>query len=167
MVNFDERKPDPVAIIGVVRDILHGGLKDKAVPTVYLPVAQQGSGFGTVLLTTNRTREEVAAGLREEVERLGPEASASDPKTLRQRIDDSIFQDRLIALVGGFFGILALLLAAIGLYGVMAYSAARRSREIGIRIAMGAHRASVLWMVLRGSLFLVIAGLLIGVPVSW
>ena len=97
---------------------------------------------------------------------MGPEISASDPKTIRQQIDESIFQDRLVATVGGFFGALALLLAAIGLYGVMAYAAARRAREIGIRIAMGAKRGAVLWMVMRGSLLLVLAGLAIGVPLS-
>ncbi len=167
VLNFDESHPDPVSIVGVVRDIPHQGLREKVAPTVYLPVTQNGTSFGAVLLVTQRTREEIAAELRQEVERLGPEASASEPKTLRQRIDDSIFQDRLIAMVGGFFGGLALLLAAIGLYGVMAYAAARRSREIGIRIAMGARRSAVLWMVLRGSLALVLAGLAIGIPVSW
>jgi ABC-type antimicrobial peptide transport system permease subunit len=108
----------------------------------------------------------LALAIRREGEKLGSEVSISEPKTIRQQIDESIFQDRLVATVGGFFGGLALLLAAIGLYGVMAYSAARRAREIGIRIAMGARRGAVLWMVLRGSLSLVMGGLAIGIPVS-
>jgi predicted permease len=166
VIDFGEPKPDPVAIVGVVRDIPHQGLREKIAPTVYLPVAQSAANFGAVLLRSQQPVEQFAPAIRREVERLGPEVSATDPKTIRQRIDESIFQDRLVATVGGFFGGLALLLAAIGLYGVMAYSAARRAREIGIRIAMGARRGEVLWMVLRRSLVLVLAGLAIGVPVS-
>jgi predicted permease len=166
VLDFNDEKHEPVAIVGVVRDIPHMGLKEKISPTVYLPVAQNSASFGAVLLRSTRSREDLAAAIRREVEKLGPDFSASDPKTIRQQIDDSIFQDRLLASVGGFFGFLALLLAAVGLYGVMAYSAARRAREIGIRIAMGAKRGAVLWMVLRGSLVLVVGGLAIGVPVS-
>jgi predicted permease len=164
VVSFDGEHQ--VAIVGVVHDIPHRGLKDKIAPTVYVPVTQDPTAFGAVLLRSQRSTEELAAQIRREVERLGPDVSASDPKTIRQRIDESIFQDRLVATVGGFFGALALLLAAVGLYGVMAYAAARRAREIGIRIAMGAKCGEVLWMVLRGSLALVLAGLAIGIPVS-
>jgi predicted permease len=155
-----------VPIVGVVRDIPHKGLREEIVPTVYLPIAQSPTFFGAVLLRSERPREQLASAIRSEVEKLGPDVTASDAKTIRQRIDESIFQDRLVATVGGFFGALALLLAAIGLYGVMSYSAAGRAREIGIRIAMGARRGAVLWMILRGSLAMVIGGLAIGVPVS-
>ena len=155
VLNFSDDKPEPVAIVGVVRDIPHQGLREKIVPTVYLPVTQSPAAFGAVLLRSQRSATELAPAIRREVERLGPEVSATEPATIRHRIDESIFQDRLVAMVGGFFGGLALLLAAIGLYGVMAYAAARRAREIGIRIALGAKRGEVLWMVLRGSLALV------------
>jgi ABC-type antimicrobial peptide transport system permease subunit len=166
VLNFNEKIPEPIAIVGVVRDIPHKGLKEKIDPTVYLPVTQSPAYFGAVLIRSARSVKELAPAIRQEVEKLGPDFSAYDPKTMRQRIDESIFQDRLVATVGGFFGGLALLLAAIGLYGVIAYSAARRAREIGIRIAMGAKRGAVLWSVLRGSLALVIAGLAIGVPLA-
>jgi predicted permease len=166
VINFNEQKPDPVAIVGVVRDIPHQGLRQKIAPTVYLPVTQTLTNVGAVLVRSTRPPEELAAAIRREVERLGPDVSSTDPKTIRRQVDESIFQDRLVATVGGFFGALALMLAAIGLYGVMAYAAARRAREIGIRIAMGAKRGAVLWMVLRGSLALVMAGLAIGIPVS-
>jgi predicted permease len=166
VLNFDESKPDPVGIVGIVRDIPHQGLRQKIAPTVYLPMTQVATPFGAVLLRSQRSRDDLAPAIRQEVARLGPEASSSDPKTIRQRIDESIFQDRLVATVGGFFGGLALLLAAIGLYGVMAYGTARRAREIGIRIALGAHRTEVMWMVLRDALLLVAAGLAVGIPVS-
>jgi ABC-type antimicrobial peptide transport system permease subunit len=164
VLSFDEKSM--VAIVGVVRDIPHQGLKEKIAPAVYVPVTQSPARFGAVLVRSTRSREDLALAIRREGEKLGSEVSISEPKTIRQQIDESIFQDRLVATVGGFFGGLALLLAAIGLYGVMAYSAARRAREIGIRIAMGARRGAVLWMVLRGSLSLVMGGLAIGIPVS-
>ena len=163
-LTFDQKTLVP--IVGVVHDIPHQGLREKIVPTVYVPITQNPTFFGAVLVRAGESGESLAPAIRREVEKLGPDVAASDPKTIRQRIDESIFQDRLVATVGGFFGALALILAAVGLYGVMAYSAARRAREIGIRIAMGARRSAVLWMVLRGSLVLVLAGLAIGVPVS-
>ena len=86
---------------------------------------------------------------------------------MRRRIDESLFQDRLLATLGGFFGILALTLAAVGLYGVVAYGTARRAREIGIRIALGARSGAVVWMVLRDALVLVVAGLAVGLPASY
>jgi predicted permease len=158
--------PDLDAIVGVVRDIPHKGLREKIEPTVYLPVTQNPAAFGAVLLRSERQYGDMAPAIRREVERLGPEVSVSDPKTIRQSIDESIFQDRLVATVGGFFGGLALLLAGIGLCGVMAYAVARRAREIGIRTALGARRSAVLWMVLRGTFALVAAGLALGIPAS-
>ena len=104
--------------------------------------------------------------MRREAENLGPQVAVTEPLTLQRQIDDDIFQDRLLAAISGFFGALALLLAGIGLYGVVAYGTVRRSAEIGIRIALGARRGAVLWMVLRDALLLVAAGLALGVPVS-
>jgi ABC-type antimicrobial peptide transport system permease subunit len=87
--------------------------------------------------------------------------------TVREEIDAQIFQDRMLATLSGFFGGLALLLAAVGLYGVVAYTTALRSAEIGIRIALGAPWPSVLWLVLRDALLLVTVGLAIGLPFSF
>ncbi|HUI56647.1 MAG TPA: ABC transporter permease [Bryobacteraceae bacterium] len=166
VMNFDDAKYDPTYIVGVVRDIPHRGLREKVSPTVYLPVDQMPAGFGMVLLQSTRPLKALLPAIRRETAKLGPDITASEPRTIRQRIDESIFRDRMVATVGGFFGGLALLLAAIGLYGVMAYATARRAREIGIRIAMGARRTAVLWMVLRGALVLVAGGLAIGLPAS-
>jgi len=153
-------------IVGVVHDIPHLGLREKIVPTLYLADAQMGSGWGVILVRYSLPRDEMARAIRREVGRLGPDVETSEPQTIRQRIDDSIFQDRLLAAVGGFFGGLALLLTGIGLYGVVAYGTARRASEIGIRMALGARRANVLWMVLRDALLLVGTGLAIGLPLT-
>jgi predicted permease len=157
----------PVFIVGVVRDILHAGLRRKPEPTVYVPAAQNLSNWEpTILVRSDLPPDALVTGIRRELAGLDPQIAASAPKTIRQRIDDSIFRERLLATMGGFFGFLALTLAAIGLYGVVSYGTARRSREIGIRIAMGARRGGVLWMVLRDALLLVVLGLAAGLPFS-
>jgi len=105
----------------------------------------------------------MSGDLRRAIESLGHEYVTSI-KTVRENIDRSILQERVTAMLSGFFGGLALLLGAIGLYGLMAYNVTQRTREIGIRLALGAHRAAVRWMVLRETLILALLGLLIGVP---
>jgi ABC-type antimicrobial peptide transport system permease subunit len=85
-------------------------------------------------------------------------------ETLDQRLSDSLVTDRMIADLSAAFGILAVILVCIGLYGVMAYATSRRTNEIGIRIALGAQRNGILWLILRESLLLVLIGAVIGVP---
>jgi ABC-type antimicrobial peptide transport system permease subunit len=86
--------------------------------------------------------------------------------TLNEQLSEKLNQDRLIAQLVSFFGALALVLACIGLYGVMAHGVARRTNEIGIRMALGARGGNIAWMILRETLYLVLAGLLIGVPAA-
>src|SRR5262249_49714067 len=89
-------------------------------------------------------------------------------KTLRTQVQQSLLPERLLATISTFFGVLALMLACLGLHGLMAYSVARRTPEIGIRLALGAGRQDIIWMVLRGTLTLTAAGILIGLPlVFW
>ena len=166
ILSFRDDKVNPTFIVGVVPNIAHRGVRKEVEPTVYLPAARMPQWWGTILVRSALPRDDVARVIRAEVARLGPDVTASEPKTIGQRIDDSIYQDRLLATVAGFFGGLALLLAAIGLYGVVAYGMARRAREIGIRIALGARRGRVLWMMLGDALLLVAAGLAIGLPAS-
>jgi predicted permease len=170
VVSFDDSKPqggEPAYVIGVVPDITHYGLRERIKPTVYVPYSQANPVFPyppTILVQARAPASAVVPALRRELQRLGPQVALTDPQTIREQIDDSIYQDRLLAALSGFFGSLALALAAIGLYGVVAYSTARRSGEIGIRIALGARRGMVLWMVLRDALVLVALGLGIGLP---
>jgi ABC-type antimicrobial peptide transport system permease subunit len=83
------------------------------------------------------------------------------------QVDQSLFSERLIAMLSAFFGLLATLLAAIGLYGVMAYTVARRTREIGIRMALGADRGKVIWLVMRDVALMAVMGIGIGLPAAW
>jgi ABC-type antimicrobial peptide transport system permease subunit len=85
---------------------------------------------------------------------------------MQQQIDNNIVVERLIATLSGFFGVLALVLAGVGLYGVISHAVSRRTREIGIRMALGAQRSSVLWLVLRDAALLVIVGAVIGAPTA-
>jgi len=158
----------PVEVVGVVPDIPHMGLREKIAPTLYLPLPQKVSEYEpTIVIRAALPPGALAAAMRREQAKISPEITSNEPRTVRQRIDDSIFQDRLLATLSGFFGVIALALAAIGLYGVVAYGTARRAREIGIRVALGARHQTVLWMVLRDALALVILGLAIGLPASW
>jgi ABC-type antimicrobial peptide transport system permease subunit len=142
-------------------------LRSKPEPTVYAPVAQSDPEWEpSIVLRASLPTEALVAAIRREFAAAGMHL-ADEPKPIRQRIDESVYQDRLLATIGGFFGILALALAAVGLYGVVAYGTARRAREIGIRIALGARRGEVVWMVLRDALVLVAAGLAIGLPASY
>jgi ABC-type antimicrobial peptide transport system permease subunit len=109
----------------------------------------------------------VRAVVLRELPKLGAGIAVTQWGTVRQRIDDSIFETRLLATLGGFFGVLALLLAAVGLYGVMSYGMAKRAGEIGIRMALGARRADVVGMVLGDALLLVAGGLILGFPLAW
>ena len=170
VLSFDDSKPEggaPTYIVGVVNNVRHEGLRQPTKPTVYSPATQPlAMGGPAILVRTQAPAAAVVPALRRELAKLGTAVVLTEPQTIRQHIDESIFQERILATLSGFFGLLALLLAAIGLYGVVAYGTAQRTGEIGVRIALGARRAGVLWMVLKDALLLVSAGLLVGLPAS-
>jgi len=165
-LSFDDSKPEggeATWIVGVVRDIRHSGIQEEAKPTVYAPIDQgENRGLPTIVVRTGIPATAMLRSLYREIPKAGRAIVVSDFGTLRQHIDDSIFEQRLLAAIGGFFGVLALLLAAVGLYGVMAYGTALRTAEIGVRIALGAQRRQVVWTILGDSLALVGAGLAMG-----
>ena len=159
------RKWQNLQIIGVVSNASLYDIRKQPPPTVYLPATQYGDymGWSHLLVQTTFPLATIAGPLRQTVESLGHEYVTSI-KTVRQNIDRSLLQERVTAMLSGFFGALTLLLAAIGLYGLMAYTVAQRTREIGIRLALGAARLRVLKMILREALALVLAGVLMGLP---
>ena len=134
---------------------------------MYVPFHDADVSFDpTMLVRTLVPPATLLPAIQRELARLDPEVPLAEPRTLLERVDDSIFVERMTATLSGFFGGLALLLAAIGIYGVMAYAVARRTGEIGLRIALGASPAKIKWMVLRGGALLIALGVAIGLPIS-
>ena len=158
--------PPDCEIIGVVEDAAHFDLKEPPKRVVYAPY-DQGPDFlqGENMILEVRSASApavVAAQVRELVAQIDKNVLV-ESETLEAHVNSSIARERLLALLSGFLGMLSLLLVAIGLYGVMAYSVTRRTGEIGIRLALGARPVTVLSMVLRESSVLVLAGVVIGV----
>jgi len=105
--------------------------------------------------------------VRSEIRALNPHLPVYDVTTLSERRSFALRPDRMMAVLASFFGVLALLLTAMGIYGVISYAVGRRTREIGVRLALGATRARVLWMIVREILVLVVAGAALGLPLSF
>ena len=152
-----------VEIVGVVEDSLYEGPREGVHRQVFWP------GYGGSATFYVRTTEASASAfnvIRNEVKRLDAGMPVYDVKTVQGQLDETLLTDRLIAALSAGFGLLATLLASIGLYGVMAFVVARRRKEIGLRLALGAEPAGVLWIVMREVLILLSIGLAIGVPAA-
>jgi ABC-type antimicrobial peptide transport system permease subunit len=150
----------PIQIIGVVKDAKYVSLREPFLPTAYIPLAQivtlpEDSAF-EIRTTVDPTS--VIPAVRDNIASISKPASLKF-LTLSQQVDDSLAQERLLAMLSAFFGALAVLLTAIGLYGVMAYVVTQRTHEIGIRMALGAQPASVLRLVMRDVVLLLAVGI--------
>ena len=157
-----------IEIVGVVKDSKHATLREEKRPFAYLPYAQETNlGRITFYARTDQDVGAIAPSLRREVARRDNNLPIYDLKTLRQQADESLFADRFLTFLSICFGSLAAALAAIGLYGVMAYTVTRRIREIGIRIALGATQGRVAWLILREVALLALVGLLAGAPLAF
>ena len=161
-----ENERDPYEVVGVAGDAKYQDIRLPAPPIVYL-FAPMSTGSTTLSLRTDVRPAAVAAdGRRIVAEVLGAD-SVRRVTTLTEQVDAAVVPERLIAILGGFFGAVGALLAAIGLYGLLAYTVARRTKEIGIRMALGATRGAVMRMMLRSGLILVAAGFVVGAPVAF
>ena len=158
--------PDPeTEIVGVVKDTRAGSLREEQRRFVYVPYTQEkGIGEMTFYARTTLDPAALAPRIRAIVRRVDPTLPVTGLKTMSAQIGESLFVERLVAALSAAFGLLATLLAAMGLYGVMSYAVSLRTREIGIRVALGADRKSVLLMVLREVAVLALAGVAIGLP---
>ncbi len=160
-------KPD-VEIVGVVRDGKYDSLRKNVVRTAYFPLAQDDGVQEVTFFVRAAGKPEALSGmLRGAVARLDPNLPVFNEESVETQIDESIYVDRMIAALSVFFGGLATLLAAIGLYGVMAYNVTRRTREIGVRMALGAERGHVLWLVMKEVALLAGLGIAVALPVSY
>ena len=154
-------------IVGVVADAKYLDLYETPPRTIYLNVFQEARGSASQFaLRTDVTPTAVVADVRRVANQVVPNVNVGKVTTLTEQIDASIVVERLIALLSTTFGAVGALLAAIGLYGLLAYTVSRRTTEIGVRMALGATRGQITSMVLKSALGLVVAGLVIGAPLA-
>ncbi|MBM3785808.1 MAG: ABC transporter permease [Acidobacteria bacterium] len=162
------RRPPDITIVGVAKEPKQLNLRDSETPRqVYTPSAQAERVGGRVFyVRTNAPLEAIAPGLRAAVRALDPALAVDHVRTMEQQIEVSLVMERVISTLCAAFGFIATLMAAVGLYGVMAFHVSRRTREIGIRMALGAQRSDVLGMVFREAGGLALLGVAIGVPAA-
>jgi macrolide transport system ATP-binding/permease protein len=174
---------DPAAtgdfeIVGVVEDTVYTSVYWKNHSMYFIPMTQRPASWkrpleqdesvyaGAIVIETQRPMDDMEKLTRTTLAAINPNLTVAKFRTFNQQIADSFSDERLIARLTTLFGALALLLAAIGLYGVTAYSVARRTPEIGIRMAVGARRGNVISMVIRGAIIQIVLGLAIGIPIA-
>jgi predicted permease len=150
-------------VIGVIKDIKYTNLRDEIPIQMFIPyLASRYVGDMTVYLKTAVDPNQIAKAVRQQTRQIDPNVPIYGMRTVEKQISNSLLTERLIASLSTVFGVLATLLATIGLYGVMAYTVARRTREIGIRIALGAFQRDVIWMVMREVIVLIAIGIAVG-----
>jgi putative ABC transport system permease protein len=163
---FDKDAPPMRQIIGVVADVKHRGLTMEAWPEVYTPLAQTPFQEMFVVVKTDGDPNRVVGAVRGAVWEIDKDQPIYDVRTLGERLDLTVAQPRFNTLLLTVFSALALVLAAVGLYGVMAYSVAERTRELGIRMALGAEPRDILKLVVKQSLILTVVGVGLGVAAA-
>ncbi len=160
---FAGPKMGPFEIVGVVADARYTSPKVMPLPELYTPVTRF---FGArLLLRTALDPRMLMATLPQFIQQAEPQLRVLEMDTVVHATDRTLSQEHMLARLSGFFGVLALILAGVGVFGVISHAVGRRTHEIGIRMALGASRLSVLWMVLRETLLLLAAGLALGIPV--
>jgi predicted permease len=162
------RRPETDAmIVGVVRDVKHATVRDPAMATAYTPFVQAERPTSlSFYIRTWQAQDSAAASIRPAVANVDSKLIVHDLTALSTQIDDTLSNERTVALLASAFGILATLLAGLGLYGILAYSTAQRTREIGIRMALGAQRWTVVRLILREILVLAGISIAVTVPIS-
>jgi predicted permease len=166
-IGFSREVGTPWEIVGVVKDVKFGTPREKKI-VIYSPYRQQINSLRNtcMLVRTVGNPSNVAALVRHELRDIDPNLPVLRIDTIEEQLNDVLVQERLLSALSSFFGAVAVLLACLGLYGVVSYGVARRTNELGVRLALGATPGKVLGMVLKESLWLVVVGIVIGVPIA-
>jgi predicted permease len=167
MGSGNDVKPD-IQIVGVVKDTKESHVRDPERPFFYQPYSQFGKLYGMSFYV--RSQQDpllMANALRETVRGADPNLPVYELKTVQRVVDEDLFAERIIAGLSAVFGGLAALLAALGIYGVLAYLVVQRTREIGIRVALGAASGQVRWLVFREVGWMMMTGTLVGLPMAY
>jgi putative ABC transport system permease protein len=155
-------------IVGVVGDVKNEGLSAEEAPAMYCPFTQEPFDIRmmTLVLRTEGAPESLVPAVRREVNSIDPELALADIKTMEQLMSESLGRSRYQGVLLGIFAVVALTLAAVGIYGVIAYAVSQRTREIGIRIALGAQKRDILKLIVRQGMILSVIGVAVGVGAS-
>lgn len=157
-----------IQIVGLVKDAAYSEVKDEIPPLFFSPWRQEArTGALTFYVRTTQRPEEVLQSVQALLRRMAPTVPVEDLKTLPQQVRENVFLDRMISTMASAFAVLATLLAAVGLYGVLAYSVTQRTREIGVRMALGADAARVRALVMRQMAVMTLIGSIIGVAAAF
>jgi predicted permease len=161
------RPPGTLRIVGVAANVINtGDLRTAPKPTVYVSYAQGQPARATIIIRAAGALSQIAAAVRAELQPAFP-SSPLEIGTLAAQVERTVVQERLMANLASGFGALGLALASVGLYGLLSYSVVRRTREIGVRMALGAKQSRVLWMVVGNATRLLLFGVALGVPAAW
>jgi len=154
-------------VIGVVRDTIHDNLRESASRFIYLPIPQSVDPINGLALAARCFGDAIsfAAPVQRQIQSTRSTLLVTNISTMEKQIEQALLRERLVATLSTAFGTVALVLATIGLYGILAYAVTRRTNEIGIRMALGATRSGVVWMILREGFALAAGGIFIGAPV--
>jgi len=165
---WEPEQSSEIEIVGVVKDAKYHSLREETPRMIYLPYLQDSGAWRETNLQVRTANDplSMAAAIRRELQAIDPNLPVFGVKTLKAQVNESLAQERLVATLSGFFGMLALLMACVGLYGVLSFTVSQRTAEIGIRMALGAQRGNVLWLVMRETLLLILIGIAVGLSAA-